>query len=174
MNALWLITLAHVKENRRALQITWFSGELLEMLFCMMNMWESICSHIPAITRTQHPLSYPGYASSLFVYTSFQKKNILTLLCNSCCSGHVILAQIWLDRSCFCFAKLKRFVGLDEFFFFFKLHFQCANICGLCGSIHRKLLFSSSTSSRLKFIVLFRAQCGKAFRHRLLCSMIQT
>ncbi len=73
MNALWLITLAHVEENRRALQITWFSGELLEMLFCMMNMWESICSHIPAITRTQHPLSYPGYASSLFVYTSLKK-----------------------------------------------------------------------------------------------------
>ncbi len=114
MNTLWLITLAHMEENRHALQITWFSGELSEMLFCMMNMWESICSHIPAITRTQHPLSYPGYASSLFVYTSFQKNFTLTILCNSCCSGHVILAQIWLDRSCFCFAKLKRFVGLDK------------------------------------------------------------
>ncbi len=36
---------------------------------------------------------------------------------------------------------------------------------GLCGSIHRKLLFYSSVSSRPKFVLLFRAQCGKAFRH---------
>ncbi len=48
------------------------------------------------------------------------------------------------------------------------LHFRCANVRGLCGSIHRKLLFYSSASSRLKFIALFRAQCGKAFSPTLI------
>ncbi len=43
------------------------------------------------------------------------------------------------------------------------LHFRCANVRGLCGSIHRKLLFYSSASSRPKFVLFFRAQCGKAF-----------
>ncbi len=43
------------------------------------------------------------------------------------------------------------------------LHFRCANVRGLCGSIPRKLLFYSSASSRPKFVLLFRAQCGKAF-----------
>ncbi len=57
-------------------------------------------------------------------------------------------AQILLDGQCFRFAKLKRFVGLDEKE---HLHFQCANVRGLCGSIHRKLLFYSR-SSRLKFV----------------------
>ncbi len=42
------------------------------------------------------------------------------------------------------------------------LHFRCANVRGLCGSIHRKLLFYSSASSRLKFVLLIHAQCGRA------------
>ncbi len=59
--------------------------------------------------------SYPGDSSSVFVYTGFRNSaTILTLLCNSSCSGHVILAQIWLDGPCSRFAKLKRFVRLDE------------------------------------------------------------
>ncbi len=67
------------------------------------------------LARTQYPLSYPGYSSSLFVYTGFRSRaTILTLLCNSSCSGHGILAQILLEGPCFCFAKLKRFVRLDE------------------------------------------------------------
>ncbi len=89
--------------------------------------------------------SYPGFSSSVFVYTGFQNSStILTILCNSSCSGHVILAQILLDDLCFRFAKLKRFVGLVR-----KkkhLHFRCANVRGLCGSIHRNLLFYSSAS----------------------------
>ncbi len=40
------------------------------------------------------------------------------------------------------------------------------NICifGLCGSIHRNLLFYSSASSRPIFVLLFYAQCGKALK----------
>ncbi len=50
-------------------------------------------------------------------------------------------------------AKLKRFVGLFFFFFCWTIinknsYFRCANVHCLCGNIHRKLLFYSSTSSR--------------------------
>ncbi len=93
------------KKTDCALQITWFSGELLEMLFCMKN----ICSQIPTIARTQHPLSYLGDSFSVFVYTGFRNcATILTLLCNSSCSGHVIPAQIWMDRLYFRTEKIRR------------------------------------------------------------------
>ncbi len=64
---------------------------------------------------TPHPLSYPRCSSSVFVYTGFRNSaTILNLLRNSSCSGHVILAQFLLDGPCFCFVKLKRFVGLAK------------------------------------------------------------
>ncbi len=61
----------------------------------------------------KNPLSSLIHSSSVFVYTGFRNSaTTLTLLCNSSCSGHVILAQILLDSPCFRFANLKRFVGL--------------------------------------------------------------
>ncbi len=42
--------------------------------------------------------SLSEYCSSVFVYTGFgNSATTLALLCNSSCSGHVILAQIYLD-----------------------------------------------------------------------------
>ncbi len=74
-----------------------------------------------------------------------------------------------LDGPCFCFAKLKRFVGLVEYFFLcifgVRIFVEFAVCeCSLCGSIHRDLLFYSSASSHPIFISLFSAQCGKAFK----------
>ncbi len=40
----------------------------------------------------------------------------------------------------------------SEFFF---LHFRCANVHGLCGSIHWNLMFYSSASSHPIFVLFF-------------------
>ncbi len=107
--------------------------------------------------------SYPGFSSSVFVYTGFRNSaTILTLLCNSSCSGHKILAQILLDGPCFCFAKLKRIVGLV----------RKKNIC-IFGALMFAVYVEASIESycfipahhRVRYsFLLFRAQCGKAFR----------
>ncbi len=106
------------------------------------------------------PLNTNNKKNSAFTLFSLAEKvlyfSVFTLVLNTVFCN----AQILLDGPCFHFAKLKRFVGLDEKK---HSHFRCANVRGLCGSTHRKLLFYSSASSRPKFILLFCARCGKVF-----------
>ncbi len=101
------------KKTDGALQITWFSGELLEMLFCMKNMWE---------------------------YISSNTNDNLHWLSKLCLYSHPFVQQ-----------QLLRFSYKK------KLKKHSIRIFGACGSIHRNLLFYSSVSSRLIFVLLFRA-----------------
>ncbi len=110
VNVLWLITLALVEENGRC-----STDHIVQWRINRNVILYNLFSNTKDNKNSASTLfSYPGYSSSVFVYTGFRNSaTTLTLLCNSSCSGHVILAQILLDGLCFrLFSKLKRFVGL--------------------------------------------------------------
>ncbi len=105
VNALWLITLALVEENGRC-----STDHIIQWRINRNVILYNLFSNTKDNKNSASTLfSYLGYSSSVFVYTGFRNSaTTLTLLCNSSCSGHVILAQILLDGPCFRFCETEK------------------------------------------------------------------
>ncbi len=111
----------------------------------------SICFHISCVEKCFHSILFwlKVLYFSVFTLVLIQPSELLAPPASTFWVTAVALAtwcnaQILLDGLSFRFVKLKRLVGLVREKK--HSHFRCANVRGLCGSIHRNLLFYYSAS----------------------------